>query len=139
MAIVRPVTKTIISTTAFGVPVADAVNANTDGLAALQPGAWIAPTLLNGWVNFASGWQVVQYRKVGDRVEIRGMVRSGTVNQAIFTLPVGFRPIALMYFAGDSYGQHAPMVAMTDGTFKAEAVPNVANLSFNNIYYSLTP
>lgn len=34
----------------------------------------------------------VQYRKVGDVVEMRGFVNSGTAYSTILTLPAGFRP-----------------------------------------------
>lgn len=40
MAITKPVTKTLISTTAWGIPITDAVNANTDDVASLK--AWRA-------------------------------------------------------------------------------------------------
>ena len=57
------------------------------------PGAWTAPTFQNSWVNY-DGVEPAQYRKVGDIVELRGLVKNGTVGEttAIFTLPTGFRP-----------------------------------------------
>ncbi len=55
---------------------------------------WTAPTLGNGWVNFLSGVAPVAYRRVGDVVELRGAIRSGTLATTVFTLPVGFRPTA---------------------------------------------
>ena len=56
--------------------------------------AWIAPTLLNGWVNYGAPNQVAGYRKVGDLVFLRGTVKSGTVGTGtpVFTLPAGYRP-----------------------------------------------
>lgn len=63
-------------------------------LAVLAPGAWTAPTFTGTWVNFGGTNQVAQYRKVGDRVEIRGVIKTGTIATAAFTLPVGFRPPA---------------------------------------------
>ncbi|MEP7115110.1 MAG: hypothetical protein ABI862_17735, partial [Ilumatobacteraceae bacterium] len=66
-----------------------------DGRYAPIPTAWTAPALLNGWVNFGgAGNQVLQYRKNGDNVEIRGVVKSGTIASPLFLLPVGFRPPA---------------------------------------------
>lgn len=56
-------------------------------------GAAGEPAFENSWVNdTASGWQVTQFRRVGDTVEVRGAVESGTATSTIFTLPVGFRP-----------------------------------------------
>lgn len=57
----------------------------------LSTSAWTAPTLGSSWVNFGAPYQVAQYRKLGDMVQIRGIVKSGTL-AAIFTLPAGFRP-----------------------------------------------
>ena len=91
MAIARPVTKTIISTTGWGIPVTDQVNANTTAIAALQPGAWAnVPTLQNSWV-VAPG-SLVRYRKIGDIIYIEGGIKSGTVGAIVFVLPTGFRP-----------------------------------------------
>lgn len=54
---------------------------------------WTAVSFVNGWVNYSpGGWEEAQYRKVGDVVQLRGMVKDGTFNSIMFTLPVGFRP-----------------------------------------------
>lgn len=98
MAITRPVTKTLISTTAWGIPVTDQVNANTTALAALQPTAWTLLPVVNGWLYEGGGVHAGSYRKVGDMVQIRGgLTRTGLLqNAAVFQLPVGFRPTALL-------------------------------------------
>lgn len=85
MALTRPVTKTVISTTAFGIPVVDFVNANT-------PTAWTNVTFTNGWTAVTP----VMYRKIGDNVQMKGRMASGTMSVAAFTLPAGFRPIQSM-------------------------------------------
>jgi hypothetical protein len=55
--------------------------------------AFIAPTLLNSWVNFGSGYQEVGYMKDSmGFVHIRGMIKSGTLGADIFILPAGYRP-----------------------------------------------
>lgn len=53
---------------------------------------WVAPTLTNSWINLAS-YQPVQYKRVGNRVLIRGAISSGTAGASAFTLPVGYRPL----------------------------------------------
>ena len=53
---------------------------------------WIGATLTNSWTDYLSGTGVAQYRKVGDVVELRGTVKSGTSGAPIFTLPDGYRP-----------------------------------------------
>lgn len=78
--------------------------------AAVAPTAWTAVTFQNSWVNFGGGYQAMQYRKVGDMVQLRGTIAAGTVTAVGFTLPVGFRPPANVQMpvragptTGDSY------------------------------------
>jgi hypothetical protein len=65
--------------------------------------AWTAPALTNGWVNFDGGTQFTAagYRKIGDLVFLKGLIKTGTINTAAFTLPVGYRPPAN---SGVAYG-----------------------------------
>lgn len=55
---------------------------------------WTALTYTNSWVDYGAPNQVGQYRKIGDIVYLRGVVKNGTLNTAAFTLPAGFRPPA---------------------------------------------
>jgi len=53
----------------------------------------IAPTLLNGWVNYGGIAETCGYYK--DEfgvVRISGLTKLGMVGQPIFNLPVGYRP-----------------------------------------------
>lgn len=62
---------------------------------------WIAPTLLNGWTNFGSGFQAARYRRLpSGQVEIQGLVRAGTgPPQDIFTLPANYCPTSRLVFS----------------------------------------
>lgn len=91
MVLTRPVTKTKISTTDFGQPVYDWIVANT-------PTVWTNVTFQNGWANFGGSQPPCQYRKTGDMVSVRGVIKSGTQGVAIFVLPAGFRPIYYVRF-----------------------------------------
>lgn len=84
----RPITKTVISSPSWGIPITDQVNANTTDIAALKPTAWTNVTFQNGWTNISP---VVQYRKIGDIVYIRGTIGGGSLSTNAFNLPVGFR------------------------------------------------
>lgn len=54
---------------------------------------WTAPTFTNSWVDFGSVYQTAGYtRDQRNFVLLRGLVKSGTVNTAMFTLPAGYRP-----------------------------------------------
>lgn len=75
-----------IATEAWADLVADQVNA-------FIPTAWTAVTFQNSWVNFNVAYQPVQYRKVGDEVQLRGFMSTGTMSAVAFTLPAGFRPL----------------------------------------------
>jgi hypothetical protein len=57
-------------------------------------GAIGEPAFENSWVNFdASGLAEMRFVKDGSGVvHLEGVVKSGTVPSAIFTLPEGFRP-----------------------------------------------
>jgi len=56
-------------------------------------GAWTALPYVAGWVDFGSGFQVGQYRKIGDMVYLRGLCkRTSGVSLIIVTLPAEHRP-----------------------------------------------
>lgn len=103
----------------------------------LEGTAWTAPTLLNSWVNFGGSSQVAQYRKIGDRVEIRGGVKSGTTNP-IFNLPVGFRPPAsVAYLCPASVAGTA--LAYVYVTATGDVTPSGYGTGGTNGYVDLAP
>jgi phage minor structural protein len=54
---------------------------------------WIAPTLLNGWVNYGSGYEAAGYYKDAlGFIHLKGLIKSGTMGTAAFNLPSGYRP-----------------------------------------------
>lgn len=61
---------------------------------------WTAMTLLAPWVNYGSGYQNAQYRKVGDMVYLRGLIKSGTVGAGIWNIPAGHHPPTYHHIAG---------------------------------------
>lgn len=93
--------------------------------------AWIAPTFTNSWVNYGSGEQIAQYRKAGDKVEIRGSIKNGTNGTPAFTLPVGFRPAAIRRFAVDSNGGYGRVIVGSDGTVTPSLGASSAHYSLN--------
>lgn len=64
----------------------------------LEDSGWTGVTFSNSWVDFGSPQQAAQYSKAGDVVRVRGVIKSGTLNTAAFTLPSGFRPPATLRF-----------------------------------------
>jgi len=62
-------------------------------------GAGGEPAFQNGWINFGNllgnPVQELQFKKIGNKVTIRGVVKSGTLGQAIFTLPAAYVPSSI--------------------------------------------
>lgn len=142
MAITRPVTKTIISTTAFGVPVADEINEHDAWIAANTPTAWVPLSLLNGWVSHVA---TPAYRKIGDIVYLRGNVKNGTDGSNMFTMPAGVRPIdtvEVVVFAYYIYWDFSTVTIRPTGETSAKyhtgTPPSLAaNLGLWQVFYAL--
>ncbi|WP_217597177.1 hypothetical protein [Cohnella sp. GbtcB17] len=81
-----------------------------------QQPQWIAPTLVNGWVNYGSGETVAGYYK-DDRgyVFMRGLIKSGAIGQAAFTLPAGYRPDSPVRVSVNSNLAFGSLIISTDG------------------------
>lgn len=74
---------------------------------------WIdATSFVLGWENYGGTYRTVGWRKIGNRVWLKGLIRGpGNVKGSMFTLPVGFRPPAALIFG-------CPVNSVTD-TFAA--------------------
>lgn len=77
---------------------------------------WIAPSLLNSWVNYGGAFETAGYRKdASGYVHLKGLVKSGTANTIIFTLPAGYRPIEQGMFAVNSGAAAFGRIDLTTG------------------------
>lgn len=97
-------------------------------------GPWIAPTLLNGWVNYLQSRPTVGYMK--DEfgfVHLKGMIKSGTVPSTAFILPKGYRPLDQIMFVVVS----ADATTQVIGTFEISADGIAAVTSGKNNWLSL--
>lgn len=103
----------------------------------LDPTAWAAPVFQNGWANLGGIWQVAQYRRVGDVVQIRGTITAGVIGAIAFVLPVGFRPPAATTFACTSAGAFGSFSIAANGA----VTPNVGAIAFFGLdcSFSVTP
>jgi hypothetical protein len=73
----------------------------TNGIGTVAAVPWTSVTgFSNGWINYGSVFQTAQYRKIGDVVTLRGLIKSGTVGSSAFTLPAGYRPPARLIHHG---------------------------------------
>lgn len=91
------------------------------------PPAWIAlPAYQNGWINYGAPYQVGQYRKRGDIVEVRGLIKSGTIGAVAFTMPAGFRPPADLLVPSNSAGAYCAITITAAGTVTPSAASNAS-------------
>lgn len=100
------------------------------GGGSLVDDSYKTPTLLNGWVNFGSGFATTQYMKDANNiVRVKGLVKDGSTTNNIFVLPEGYRPLERHLFA--SYSNTG--VARVDVSPDGGVYPAVGG----NAYFSL--
>lgn len=75
------------------------------------------PAFQNSWVNYGTGWASAGfYKDPMGWVHLRGLVKSGTPPNVIFTLPPGFRPSVREVFATVSNDLIGRCDVAADGT-----------------------
>ncbi len=95
-------------------------------------------TFYNGWVMYDPAWGYPAFRRVQDRVELRGLVKNGvtTTNTSMFLLPVGFRPVASELFPVDcNPNAHGRVNVRNNGIVSIEA-GSAVYLSLSTISFS---
>lgn len=94
-----------------------------------QPEQFIAPALINSWVNFGSGYNNAGFFKDRGVVHLRGMIKSGVLTSAAFVLPVGYRPASQEFFGTVSN--------FAFGSVTVDAAGNVIPFNGSNTFISL--
>ena len=102
-------------------------------IAGIPDTGWIAPSLINSWANYGGGYTSAGYRKVGDIVQLRGALTGGTIGLAGFTLPAGYRPMALVILAtGYVTGSGGSTNIFSNGSVQLEGgSPSLDGMSFS--------
>lgn len=99
-------------------------------------GAIGQPPFENSWVNYDTSRITGFYRNAG-RVYLVGAVKSGPIGTAVFTLPAGYRPIALAAFPASALDAFGELVINTTGTvvpvLGSNAIVNLDGFSFRHI------
>lgn len=90
---------------------------------------WTAATLTGGWVNFGAPYPAASYCRKDGIVYVKGLVKSGTVGNTVFTLPVGMRPsadraIACVSAAGSGSATTFVAVRASDGAVYFQVANN---------------
>jgi len=87
---------------------------------------WIAPNLLNNWVNYGAIWNPAGYMKDSlGFVHLRGLIKLGTVGQPAFVLPAGYRPSKILLFPAASNNAFGDVKIESDGSVKPYVGSNV--------------
>jgi len=112
-----------------------------DSTPSQPPTPWIpllSPGLLvNNWVPVAAGYLMPAYRLIGDMVQVRGQIKSGTAGVAAFVLPVGYRPPGTFTTGGD---QGANVYSVITVTSAGDVRPATTSTNFSiNFQFSVLP
>ena len=83
--------------------------------------SWQEITLTNNWENYGVQYQTAEYKKIGNQVFLRGLIRNGSNDTAAFTLPTGYRPQEGLKFVTNSDNEGGTAVVTID-TFGAVTV-----------------
>lgn len=99
--------------------------------APLVPPSWTSVTFQNSWTDYGAPFQTARYCKFNGVVYVEGLIKSGTIGLAAFTLPVGYRPAATVRFSQISGGA---ATGAADVTAAGEVIPVLGV----NDYYGVT-
>lgn len=98
--------------------------------------AWAAPTLTNSWVNYGGIWGDAAYAiDTLGFVHLRGLIMSGSVGNAAFTLPDGYRPTQHHLFAVLSNNAIGRVEVRTTGEVIIATPSNNSWVSLDNIRF----
>lgn len=101
-------------------------------------GATGQPPFSGSWANYESGWQVAAFwRDPLGFVHLRGLIKSGTLATAAFTLPPGYRPTVSEIFAVQTDTGVGRVDVSTDGTVTPQS-GGTTYLSLSGIAFRTT-
>lgn len=90
----------------------------------------------NSWVNYGSGETAAAYWKDPfGIVHLEGLIKSGSVGSAAFTLPLGYRPAANVVFGVESNNSHGRVDVDTSGNVTPKTPSNNAHVQLNGINF----
>ncbi|MDA0244687.1 MAG: hypothetical protein OT477_14810 [Chloroflexi bacterium] len=103
--------------------------------------AWVTPTLLNSWVNYAGSptKSTAGYRLMPDgTVALKGVLKSGSSATAVmFTLPTGYRPSETRRFAGAANSAVGIIEVTTGGDVSFVVGGSTTQSSLDGVRFSL--
>lgn len=98
---------------------------------------WNSCSLLNSWVNYGGLYAAAQYRKMPDgRIDVKGLIKNGTLNTGVTTLPASYRPSEYRIFAGLEAGNAAvQLLVRSDGVITTVGATTNTWLSIECSFY----
>lgn len=99
------------------------------------PEAWVAPTLLNSWVNFGGSEATAAYYKDPHGVvHLKGTIKSGVIGNPAFNVPAAYRPSANRNYGTASNSLFGYLVVGLNGDVTPAAGSNTW-FSLDGIYW----
>lgn len=98
---------------------------------------WIPLVLENSWVTYSSSYPVPSYRVVDGWVHLRGLVKDGTVDADITSLPPQLAPLKVAIFATISNNAIGRITVFTDGDVASNAINNNSWVSLEGIRWEI--
>jgi len=83
---------------------------------------WITPTLNSGFTSYAAPYGPIQYRKIGNIVNIQGITNQASIAD-VFTLPEGFRPPLDVIISADTNGGGGRLDIQQNGDVRIVVTP----------------
>jgi len=96
---------------------------------------WIAPTLLNSWVNYGAGYDSAGYRLRQGKVDVRGLIKSGSIGASAFVLPIRYRPTNECEKPAAT--NYTGTLVTSIGILTIEVAGNVLPLLGSNVWFSV--
>ena len=119
---------------------------NTADIADLETGkadkpidtGWIEPTLINGFTQPANTVETrVAYRRIGNIVYVRGTAYGGSVNNAIFAVPVNLQPSRAVRFLTTNQSQTYNRIGVAGGNLSVTGPSYGQWVSLDSVYWIL--
>lgn len=96
------------------------------------------PAFVNSWVNYGAPYSNAGFIKRPDGwVELIGVIKSGTVGSAAWTLPPGYRPAASKALGTLSNGVFGRVDVGADGTVTPMSPSNNASVVLDGLHFKL--
>lgn len=94
------------------------------------------PAYQNGWVEYNTTYGGASFRKdVQGFVHLRGLIKNGTLNSTMFTLPVGYRPAKHIIIAVQTNSVGNRLDIRLDGTVRMDSGGSNAWVSLSNAVF----